>query len=306
MSRAFLKAFVVALAIFLPVSVYASYSVASASGNPRARTADGQWITLSAGTTVPTNATIVTGPSDRVVLNASGNRVTVAPNSRVLASRAVRGGGSLAASSSRVMNQAQSGVNTRVGTVAGARAERSDQGATFRQFRRPGQLASSESTTPAGRLSDAQRLYQLGDFASARAIADSVEGGTADVQAGAKFLSAMASFTLFDYQAAANAFEMVLGMSASEETLEQAALMLGMAHYNSGDASGAVSALENFVEDYPESDQAPNARFTMALSLHELGNATAAQAELEDLIRNYPDSAVVGPAQEALTALAEQ
>jgi TolA-binding protein len=298
MIKRFLSISAFALALMMPVSAFADASVVSSSGSPRARTSNGQWINLTPGASIPNNATVVTSPSDRLVLNVGGRSVTVPGGTNTLVSRL---GGSSA--SSQVASRVASGVSTRVSVAAGVRAERSDQYDAFRHFRRPGQSATAASSSPQDQLNEAQRYFNMGDFNSARNIAKAITGGSEDTQSRAKFLAALSAYSLFDYSASAGEFESVWESLADAQMSEQALLLAGMSWFNMGNNQEANRVFYSFLDRFPNSPSRPAAMYQIAISFVEMNDPNKAREAFNYIITTFPNDPMAQASRQDLTTL---
>lgn len=290
-------AFVCSL-VLIPAISWADASVVSASGAPRARTANGQWIALTAGVAIPAGSTIVTGPTDRLVVKVNGQTQSVASNSTIPAARL--GGADSSMGAGLVAGRAQGSVSTSISGVAGVRAERSDSHDPFRHFRRPGQTAAAAATNPQERFNEAQRYFNLGDFRSARSLADDVEGDPA-LTAKAEFLKGLASYNLFEFTDAAASFESALAGGSLDSTQgEQALLFLGLSRFNLGQSAASNEALYKLLELYPQGALRVSAMYQIALNLVDLGDKPKAIEAFNYIIREYPNDQLAEAARQDL------
>jgi len=70
-----------------------------------------------------------------------------------------------------------------------------------------------------------------------------------------------------DYDAAAETYRRLLGLSLDRETDVSARLGLGTAYLRDGDAARAANAFRSFLSAYPEGDRAPDAQFLLGQAL---------------------------------------
>ena len=81
-----------------------------------------------------------------------------------------------------------------------------------------------------------------------------------------------------DYDAAAETYRRLLGLSLDRETDVSARLGLGRAYLRDGDAARAANAFRSFLSAYPENDRAPDAQFLLGQALVDRGRSDAVDA----------------------------
>ncbi len=78
---------------------------------------------------------------------------------------------------------------------------------------------------------------------------------------------------------------------------------IGDIHYRRGDFQAAVDAFDLVLEKYPEHERTPDAHYMKGMALLKMGETAKARSEFNTLIKRFPSSELAGKAKSQLRAL---